>query len=88
MATSIGSHTTYAPWIANPIRNVVKPGANARIHDPSAVTAVDRRSTLRAPTRSPSRARSGTARAETTSWAASNQLTLASWMERWSAMSW
>jgi hypothetical protein len=87
MATSIGSHTTYAPWIAKPIRNVVKPGANARIHEPSAVTAVDSSRLLRAPTRSPSRARNGTASAETTSWAASNQLTLASWIERWSAMS-
>ena len=46
IATSSGSQTTYAPWIAQPIRNVVNDGANARIHEPSAVTAVERSSTL------------------------------------------
>jgi hypothetical protein len=60
----------------------VKLGANARIHDPTAVIAVERRSTLRAPTRSPRRASRGTTRAETISWAASNQLTLAVSMSR------
>ena len=60
IATSSGSHTTYAPWIAQPIRNVVKHGANARIHEPSAVTAVESSSTFLWPTRSPSRASSGT----------------------------
>ena len=49
IATSSGSHTTYAPWIAQPIRNVVNDGANARIHDPSAVIAVEISSTLRWP---------------------------------------
>ena len=66
----------------------MKPGANTRTHEPSAVIAVESSSTLRAPTRSPIRASSGTASAETISWAASNQLTLAVWIERWPAMSW
>ena len=87
IATSSGSHTTYAPWIAHPIRNVVKDGANARIHDPSAVIAVEISSTLRCPIRSPSRASSGTQSALTISCAASNQFTSASAIRRWSAMS-
>ena len=87
IATSSGSHTTYAPWSAQPIRNVVKPGATTRIHDPSAVTAVESSSTFLWPTRSPSRASGGTTSAETISCAASNQLTSASAMLRWSAMS-
>ena len=87
IATSSGSHTTYAPWIAQPIRNVVKLGANARIHEPSAVTAVESSSTFLCPTRSPSRASSGTHSADTISCAASNQFTSASEIERWSAMS-
>ena len=87
IATSSGNHTTYAPWIAQPIRNVVNDGANARIHDPSAVMAVEMSSTLRWPMRSPSRASSGTQSALTISCAASNQLTSASEIPRWSAMS-
>ena len=87
IATSIGSHTTYAPWRAKPIRNVVNDGAKARIHDPSAVTAVESSSTFLCPTRSPSRARNGITSAPTISWAASNQLTSASRMPRWSATS-
>ena len=84
---SRGSQTTYAPWIAQPMRNVVKFGANASTHDPSAVTAVESSSTFLWPTRSPSRASGGTTSAETISCAASNQLTSASAMSRWSAMS-
>ena len=87
IATSSGSQTTYAPWSAEPIRNVVKPGANAITHEPSAVTAVESSSTFLWPTRSPSRASGGTTSAETISCAASNQLTSASLMPRWSAMS-
>ena len=62
-------------------------GAKARIHDPSAVTAVEISSTFLCPIRSPSRARNGTHSALTMSCAASNQLTSASLMPRWSAMS-
>ena len=69
------------------MRNVVNDGAKARIHEPRAVMAVERSSTYLAPTMSPSRASTGTARADTISWAASNQLTSASEMSRWSAMS-
>ncbi len=87
IATSSGSHTTYAPWSAQPMRNVVNDGANARIHEPRAVTAVEISSTFLWPIRSPSRARNGTTRAETISCAASNQLTSASAIPRWSAMS-
>ncbi len=87
IAISSGSHTTYAPWIAHPMRNVVKPGAKTSTHEPSAVTAVDSSSTFLWPTRSPSRANGGTTSAETISCAASNQLTSASLIERWSAMS-
>ncbi len=65
----------------------MKVGANATAHDASAVTAVESSSTCRWPIRSPSRASTGTTSAETTSWAASNQLTSASGMDRWSAMS-
>ena len=46
IAISSGSHTTYAPWIAQPIRKVVKLGANASTHEPSAVTAVESSSTF------------------------------------------
>ncbi len=53
----------------------------------TAVTAVLSSSTFLWPTRSPSRASGGTTSAETMSWAASNQLTSASLMDRWSAMS-
>ena len=69
------------------MRNVVNDGAKTRIHEPSAVTAVERSSTFLCPTRSPSRASSGTHRADTISCAASNQLTSASEISRWSAMS-
>lgn len=62
-------------------------GAKARIHEPSAVMAVEMSNTLRCPMRSPSRASNGTHRALTMSCAASNQLTSASWIPRWSAMS-
>ncbi len=65
----------------------MKFGAIASVHEPSAVTAVDRSSTFLCPTRSPSRASGGTTSAETISCAASNQLTSASAMPRWSAMS-
>lgn len=87
MATSSGSQTTYAPWTAHPIRNVVNDGASATAQDPSAVRNVAMSSTLLWPTRSPSRASGTTTSAETTNWAASNQLTSASAIERWSAMS-
>ncbi len=87
IAISSGSHTTYAPCTAQPIRNVVNDGANTRIHDPTAVTSVESSSTFLCPTRSPIRASGGTTSAETTSWAASNQLTSASLMSRESAMS-
>ena len=87
IATSSGSHTTYAPWTAQPMRNVVKLGANTRIQEPSAVTAVESSSTFLWPIRSPIRASSGTQSADTISWAASNQLTSASAIPRWSAMS-
>ena len=50
------------------------------------MTAVDSSSTFLCPTRSPSRARSGTQSAETISCAASNQLTSPSEIARWSAM--
>ena len=82
IATSSGSQTTYAPCTAKPIRNVVNDGAKARIHDPSAVSAVEISSTFLWPTRSPRRASGGTMSAETISWAASNQLTSASEMSR------
>ena len=62
-------------------------GANATAQEASAVTAVESSSTCRCPIRSPSRASTGTTSADTTSWAASNQLTSASWIVRWSAMS-
>ena len=65
----------------------MKLGANASTHEPSAVTAVESSSTFLWPTRSPSRASGGTTSAETISCAASNQLTSASAMARWSAMS-
>ena len=65
----------------------MKFGENATAHDARAVMAVESSSTCRCPTRSPRRASTGTTSAETTSWAASNQFTSASWMERWSAMS-
>jgi hypothetical protein len=65
----------------------VKSGANASAHEATAVTAVESSSTCLCPIRSPSRARIGTTSAETISWAASNQLTSASWIPRWSAMS-
>ena len=87
IATSSGSQTTYAPWIAQPIRNVVKLGAKTRTHEPSAVTAVESSSTFLWPTRSPSRPAAARTSAETISCAASNQLTSASVMSRWSAMS-
>jgi hypothetical protein len=83
----MGNQTTYAPWMAKPIRNVVKPGANASTHEPRAVTVVDSSRTFRAPIRSPRRASTGTARAETINWAASNQFTPASGMSRSAAMS-
>ena len=67
MAISSGSQTTYAPWMAQPIRNVVNDGANARIHEPSAVTAVESNSTFLCPTRSPRRARIGMHSADTIS---------------------
>ncbi len=86
IATSNGSQTTYAPWRAQPMRKVVKDGATTRIHEPSAVTAVEISSTRWWPIRSASRASSGTQSAETTSWAASNQLTSPSGMVRWSAI--
>ena len=73
--------------MAHAIRNNVKVGAKARAHEARAVTAVEISSTCLWPIRSPSRASTGTTRAETTSCAASNQLTSASWIERWSAMS-
>jgi hypothetical protein len=84
---SSGSQTMYAPCTAQPMRNAVKPGATATTQLPAAVTAVESISTLLWPTRSPSRASGGTTSADTTSCAASNQLTSASAMERWSAMS-
>ena len=65
----------------------MKDGAKATIHEPSAVTAVERSSTFLAPIMSPSRASSGTASADTISWAASNQLTSPSEISRWSAIS-
>ncbi len=86
IATSSGNHTTYAPWSAHPMRNVVNDGATTRIHDPRAVTAVESSSTRWWPTRSARRASSGTHSAETMSWAASNQLTSPSGMLRWSAI--
>ncbi len=73
--------------MAQPIRNVVNDGAKASTHEPSAVMAVEMSSTFLAPIRSPSLANSGTQSAATISWAASNQLTSASLMSRWSAMS-
>lgn len=87
IATSSGSHTTYAPCSAQPTRNVENDGAITRIQEPSAVTAVESSSTRLCPTRSPRRDSGGTSRAETISWAASNQLTSASAMRRWSARS-
>ncbi len=86
IAISSGSHTTYAPWIAQPIRKVVKSGAKASHHEPSAVTAVETSSTVLWPTRSPSRARSGMHSALTISCAASNQLMSPSLMDRCSAI--
>ena len=65
----------------------MKFGARASTHDPAAVTAVDSSSTFLCPTRSPSRASGGTTSADTISWAASNQLTSASMIPRWAAMS-
>ena len=62
-------------------------GAKASTHEPSAVIAVESSSTFLAPTMSPSRASTGTQSAETISCAASNQLTSASEISRWSAMS-
>ena len=87
IATSSGNHTTYAPWRAHATRKVPKDGANATPHEASAVTAVESTSTFLWPTRSPSRASGGTHSAETISCAASNQLTSASSIPRWSAMS-
>ena len=81
IAISSGSHTTYAPWIAQPTRKVVNDGANASHHEPSAVTAVESSSTFLWPKRSPSRARNGMQRAQTISCAASNQLTSPSWID-------
>jgi hypothetical protein len=46
IAISSGSQTTYAPCTAQPTRNVAKFGASASVHEPSAVTAVDRSSTF------------------------------------------
>ncbi len=86
IAISSGSQTTYAPCIAQPIRNVVNDGANASTQDPNAVIAVDSSSTFLCPTRSPSRARIGMHSAETIRGAASNQLTSPSGMLRWSAI--
>ena len=86
IAISSGSQTTYAPWIAQPIRKVVKPGAKASHHEPSAVTAVEISSTFLCPTRSPSRARSGMQSALTMSCAASNQLMSPSAIDRCSAI--
>ena len=86
IAISSGSHTTYAPWSAQPIRKVQNDGAKASIHEPSAVTAVESSSTFLWPIRSPSRARNGTHSADTISWAASNQLTSPSGIERCSAI--
>ena len=64
----------------------MKVGANATAQDATAVTTVESSSTLRWPTRSPSLASTGTTSADTTSCAASNQLTLASRIDRWSAI--
>ena len=82
IAISSGSHTTYAPWIAQPTRKVVKDGANASHHEPSAVTAVETSRTRLWPERSPSRASNGMQRALTMSCAASNQLMSPSLIER------
>ena len=86
IAISSGSQTTYAPWIAQPTRKVVKPGAKASHHEPSAVTAVEMSRTFLWPMRSPSRASNGMQRALTISCAASNQLMSPSAIERCSAI--
>ena len=86
IATSIGSHTTYAPCSAQAMRKVEKPGASASPHDPSAVTTVESSRTFLCPTRSPRRASSGMQSADTISCAASNQLMSPSAIDRCSAI--
>src|SRR3546814_12745856 len=49
IATSSGSHTTYAPCTAQPHRKVVNAGAKGRIQEPRAWKAVGDGSTLGCP---------------------------------------
>jgi len=75
------------PCSAQNTRYDVKLVDSAMPHVATAVNTADHSSTRWWPTRSPSFDSGGTHSAESSSCAASNQFTSASWMSRWRAMS-
>lgn len=70
------------PFNDHATKKVWKFGARATPHEAMAVAMALPSNTLRCPLRSPNRASTGTIRAETTNWAASNQFAPAVEIER------